>query len=103
MSDRPYITVNGNKVYDWEDARTEYTCDGCGDIIPPGTPQLHLFIGGLAFPSREKTERPYSIHQFSLDIHATADCLKNIWSPLIRHPELSPYFPETLLGSLRVG
>ena len=90
MSTRDYIKVDGEKVYDWEERQVEYTCDGCAKVMPPGSPQLHLYISGLAIPARESTERPYdNIRQFSIDVHATWDCLKNIWLPLMRQPELS--------------
>ena len=44
MSQRKYIIVNGERVYDWSIDQIEFTCDGCNEVILPEQPQIHLYV-----------------------------------------------------------
>ena len=72
MSTRNYITVNEEKIYEWDETRIEYTCDTCKKVIDQGSPQLHLVTDGWIFsPERENMPR------ISLDLHDNPECIRN--------------------------
>ena len=79
MSQRPYITVNGQKVYSWTDVHSEFTCDVCLEVIEPKAPQVHLTADGTLFGPMGP---PARIKGFPLDIHI--GCVPELLSKRIR-------------------
>ena len=71
MSQRSYIIVNGEKVYDWDETKhSEYVCDVCSIIIEPEQPQIHLYIRRGMWQTADGIK---NIEWFGIELHE--DCI----------------------------
>lgn len=86
MSQRTYITVSdyrvsNDRIYEWAEPRTEYTCDTCSREILFEEPQIHLNIQGMLFQSGKSIE---NVLPFKGDFHFTPDCIRGSGPHLLR-------------------